>query len=161
MISFLVAMSQNRVIGKENDLPWRLPADLAYFKQKTLGHTVIMGRKTYESIGRPLPNRKNVILTRDKQFSADGCIVFHSLEDTLNWLDDKNEHFVIGGAEILSQFLPYVKRMYITCIYEDFEGDTYFPELDMSKWTLISKEKGIKDEKNPYDYEFLVYERNS
>ena len=161
MISFVVAMSQNRVIGKDNALPWRLPADLAYFKRLTTGHTVIMGRKTYESIGRPLPNRQNVILTKNTQFQAPGCIVFHSVGEILDWLDDDKEHFVIGGSEIFSQFLPYAKRMYITHIYEDFEGDTHFPEIDMSEWKLVSKEKGIKDEKNPYDYEFFVYERNS
>lgn len=161
MKSFLVAMDRNRVIGKDNDLPWRLPADLAYFKKKTTGHTILMGRKTYESIGRPLPNRLNVILTKNKHFTAEGCIVVHSVEEALALMNKKeDEYFIIGGSDLFKQFFPYVDRMYITFIDEEFEGDTFFPEIDMSDWKLISKEKGKKDEKNRYDYEFLVYERS-
>lgn len=161
MISYFVAMDQNRVIGKDNDLPWKLPADLAYFKKKTTGHTIIMGRKTYESIGRPLPNRKNVILTRDKQFSAKGCMIIHSIDDALSLMNEneEEEYFIIGGSDLFQAFLPYVERMYITFIHEQFEGDTFFPEVDLSHWKLLSREKGKKDEKNRYDYEFLVYEK--
>lgn len=160
MISYLVAMDRNRVIGKDNDLPWSLPADLAYFKKKTTGHTIVMGRKTYESIGRPLPNRKNVILTRDKNYSVANCTVIHSIEEALSLMRQENdEYFVIGGSDLFIQFLPYVERMYITLLDEEFEGDTFFPNVDMSEWKLISKEKGKKDENNHYDYEFLVYDK--
>ncbi|PWA13263.1 dihydrofolate reductase [Pueribacillus theae] len=159
MISFLVAMDKNRLIGKDNDLPWRLPADLAFFKKKTTGNTIIMGRKTYASIGRPLPNRRNVILTRDKNFNAEGCIIVHTVEDAIASIQPNEEGFVIGGAEIFPQFLPYADKMYITFINEEFDGDTYFPEIDMEKWQLVSREKGIKNDKNPYDYEFLCYKK--
>ncbi|MFA8439526.1 dihydrofolate reductase [Pueribacillus sp. YX66] len=160
MISFLVAMDRNRVIGKDNDLPWKLPADLAYFKKLTTGHTVVMGRKTYESIGRPLPNRQNVILTRDKQYTAENCVVIHSVEEALELMNKKEDkYFIIGGSDLFEQFLPYVDRMYITFIDETFEGDTFFPEVDMSNWKLVLKQKGKKDEKNRYEHSFLVYDR--
>lgn len=160
MISFLVAMDENRVIGLNNDMPWHLPADLAYFKKMTTGHTIVMGRKTYESIGRALPNRKNVILTRDQKFTAENCIVIHSIDEALAIMDNNDEeYFVIGGTEIFQQFFPYADRLYITQINEKFEGDTYFPPFDSKEWKVVSREQGIKNEKNPYDYEFLIYEK--
>ncbi len=160
MISFLVAMDENRVIGLNNDMPWHLPADLAYFKKTTTGHTIIMGRKTYESIGRPLPNRKNVILTRDQNYKAENCIVIHSVDEALALMNDNDEeYFVIGGTEIFQQLLPYADRLYITHIYETFAGDTYFPPFDSEEWKIVSREQGIRNEKNPYDYEFLIYEK--
>ncbi|WP_261134109.1 dihydrofolate reductase [Bacillus sp. Marseille-Q3570] len=158
MISLLLAMGKNRVMGKDNDLPWHLPEDLKWFKRVSSGHTIIMGRKTYESIGKPLPNRKNVIVTNDKNYEAEGCVVTHSLDEALR--QDGEELIVIGGAEIFKQVLEKASRIYLTYIDEEFEGDTYFPELDESKWKLKSKEKGIKDEKNPYDYYFMIYDRN-
>jgi dihydrofolate reductase len=157
MISLLVAMDTNRVIGKDNDLPWHLPADLKYFKNVTIGHPIIMGRKTHESIGRPLPGRENIIITRDKSYKAEGCKVVNSIEETL--VSGDREVFVIGGAEIFKQVLPDADRIYITYIEDEFEGDTFFPEIDDSEWMVISKEKGPKDDKNPYDYYFVVYER--
>jgi len=159
MISLIWAMDRNRTIGKDNKLPWRLPADLAYFKRLTLGHKIIMGRKTYESIGKPLPGRENVIITKNKDFLSEGCTLCNSIEEALR-LADEEEAFVIGGAEIYSKFFTYADKLYITQIEENFSGDTFFQEIDFNEWTLISKTKGEKDEKNPYEYYFLVYERN-
>jgi dihydrofolate reductase len=160
MISFLVAIDKNRVIGKDNALPWRLPADLKFFKDVTMGHTIIMGRKTYESIGRALPGRENVVLTRDEHYHAEGCTILHYISDVEEM--EKNtdkELIVIGGAEIFKQTFPIADRLYITEIDEEFEGDTFFPEFNEEEWKVVSKKKGIKDEKNPYDYYFLVYDR--
>ncbi|RFB16869.1 dihydrofolate reductase [Bacillus sp. HNG] len=160
MISLLLAMDKNQLIGKDNDLPWRLPADLAYFKRVTMGHPIIMGRKTYDSIGRPLPGRENIIVTRDTSYKAEGCKVIHSIDEIVKMSEEtEQELFVIGGAEIFKEILPYSDRLYITVIDEEFEGDTYFPAFDKAEWQVISKEKGIKDEKNPYEYTFLVYEK--
>ncbi|MCF6137327.1 dihydrofolate reductase [Pseudalkalibacillus berkeleyi] len=159
MISLLFAMGSNRVIGKDNDLPWHLPEDLKWFKKVSTGHTIIMGRKTYESIGKPLPNRKNVIVTTDQSYEAEGCVVTHSIEEALQQSGD--EKVVIGGTQIFKQVLDQTDRIYMTYIDEEFEGDTFFPELDDSNWILKSKEKGIKDEKNPYDYYFMIYDRKS
>lgn len=160
MISLLVAMDKNQLIGKDNDLPWRLPADLAYFKRVTMGHPIIMGRKTYDSIGRPLPGRENIIVTRDTSYEAEGCKVIHSIEEIVKMNEQTDQElFVIGGAEIFKEILPHSDRLYITEINEEFEGDTYFPAFDKVEWKVISEEKGIKNEKNPYDYTFLVYEK--
>jgi dihydrofolate reductase len=158
MISLIWAMGENRTIGKDNDMPWHLPADLAYFKKVTSGHTVLMGRKTHESIGRSLPNRKNIIITHNKEYKAEGCTVVHSVEEALNHTNE-DEVFVIGGAQIYDVFLPTADRLYITQIEQSFDGDAFFPPFDLSKWKLISEEQGIKSEKNPYDYKFLVYEK--
>jgi len=160
MISLLVAMDQNRIIGKDNQLPWHLPEDLSYFKKVTMGHPIIMGRKTFESIGRVLPGRQNVIVTRNLHFSHDGCIVLHSIEEVKAFADTANgEVFVIGGSEIFQEILPYADRLYITKIEHTFSGDAYFPDFNEADWMLISSEKGPKNEKNPYDYYFQVYER--
>ena len=160
MISFIVAMDNHRVIGKENQLPWHLPADLKFFKKVTMGHPIIMGRKTYESIGKPLPGRENVIVTRNIEYGSDGCIVLHTVEELLQYAEEKREEvFVSGGAELFKAIFPYADRLYITEIDYEFEGDTYFPEFNPSEWVRTSHEKGIKDEKNPYDYFFNIYER--
>ncbi|MBD8004886.1 dihydrofolate reductase [Bacillus norwichensis] len=161
MISFLWAQDENGLIGNNNDLPWSLPADLKYFKETTMGHPIVMGRKTYESIGRPLPGRTNIILTRDQDYQAEGCLVFHAREDLLEWIKEKgSEVFITGGSEIFKLFLEDADRLYVTKIGATFEGNTYFPELDWKKWRLVSAEEGPKDEKNPYDYEFQIYERD-
>jgi dihydrofolate reductase len=159
MISFVVAMDRNRLIGKENQLPWHLPADLAYFKKVTTGHTIVMGRKTYESIGRPLPNRKNVVLTRSEDFEASGCEVVHHLDDVLQMAKQEEECFVIGGTQIFSLFWDSVDRLYVTFIDHEFEGDTYFPEIEQEQWEVVSVDQGIVDEKNQYPHEFRIYER--
>ncbi|NRD80482.1 dihydrofolate reductase [Bacillus sp. BRMEA1] len=160
MISFIVAMDENRVIGKNNKLPWHLPADLKFFKRVTMGHSVVMGRKTHESIGRVLPGRENIIITRNTNFQSEGCKVFHSVEEFIRFSRGHHkEYFIIGGAEIFRETFHFADRLYITQIHENFNGDTYFPEFNVNDWILDSCEKGIQDEKNPYDYEFRIYDR--
>lgn len=158
--SMILAMDKNRLIGRDNGLPWRLPADLAYFQRKTTGHAVLMGRKTFESLGRPLPNRHNVIITRDVNYRAEGCEVIHSLTEALEAYRDQ-EVFIIGGSEIYKQALPVTDKLYITWIDHEFVGDAYFPEIDSSEWVLVKDEQGITDERNPYTYYFRVYERKN
>ncbi|MGD7051220.1 dihydrofolate reductase [Sutcliffiella horikoshii] len=158
MISIIVATDRNNLIGKDNDLPWRIPADLAYFKKVTMGSTIVMGRKTYESIGKPLPYRRNIILSR-QDFHAEGCETLHSLEEVQQLNKDGEELFIIGGAHIFKEALPIADFLYLTYIDEEFVGDTYFPEINEQDWELLSSEKGIKDEKNPYDYYFKKYKR--
>ena len=161
MISLLVAMDNNRVIGLHNDLPWHLPNDLKFFKHKTMNQTVIMGRKTYESIGKPLPNRKNIVITNSERGFPRNVEIIHDI-GSIQALDKERpdkEFFVIGGANVIKQVLPFADRMYITLIDDAFEGDTYFPPFSETDWELIKKEKGEKNEKNPYDYYFLQYNR--
>jgi dihydrofolate reductase len=157
-ISFIFAMDQNRAIGKDNGLPCRLPADLNYFKIVTMGHPVLMGRKTYNSIGKPLSGRRNVVITQNREFAAEGCEIVHSVEEALE-LFGQEELFVIGGVEVFRLFLPHVNRMYITQIEHEFEADTFFRELDLSGWELLSSTQGPQNEKNPYEYYFQTYER--
>ena len=160
MISLLVARDENGVIGINNQLPWHLPADLAYFKRVTMNHKIIMGRKTFQSIGRILPGREYIVLTRDPSFSYEGCTVLHSIDEMLQKYEHLNEEiFVIGGSEIFKEILPHAKRLFITEIHHAFEGDTFFPDIDSSEWKVISNEPGVKDDRNPYDYEYVVYER--
>ncbi len=161
MIAFILAMDRNRVIGKDNQLPWHLPGELAYFKKVTTGHTIVMGRKTYESIGRPLPNRRNVILTRNEEYKAEGCEVIHAREEALALCQHDDECFVIGGSELFSLFWNDARRLYVTYIDEEFEGDTYFPEIDQDVWKLVSSKEGLVDEKNRHRHEFRVYERKN
>lgn len=154
-------MDRNHVIGSNNDLPWHLPDDLRYFKETTTGHTIIMGRKTFDSIGRVLPNRKHVVLTRGNHEFPKEVKIIRDLEPIKSWNNDnpQEEYFVIGGGDIFKQVLPFADRLYITWIDEDFEGDTFFPSFSLDEWELTSKSKGKKDEKNPYDFYYLVYER--
>ncbi|HLQ98518.1 MAG TPA: dihydrofolate reductase [Candidatus Dormibacteraeota bacterium] len=161
MISLLVAMGKNRVIGFENDMPWHLPEDLKYFKEKTIDQTIIMGRKTFDSIGRALPNRRNIVLTKKSIDFPDGIEVIRDIENIYQWNKEKpdQEFFVIGGGNLYKQVLPFASRMYITEIDQSFEGDTYFPTFDEDEWTLTSKLKGKKNDRNPYDYHFLQYDR--
>ncbi|WP_070119277.1 dihydrofolate reductase [Bacillus marinisedimentorum] len=160
MISFLVALDRNHTIGKDNDLPWHLPEDLRYFKNVTMDHPIVMGRKTHESIGKILPGRENIIVTRNREYECGECTIAHSAGEVLE-MERKSgdEYFVIGGAELFNSFFPYADRLYITYIEEFFEGDTFFPDYDKNDWSLLSEEKGIKNEKNPYDYYFRVYEK--
>ncbi|HLR51341.1 MAG TPA: dihydrofolate reductase [Candidatus Avamphibacillus sp.] len=162
MISLLVAMDTNHVIGFNNGMPWHLPKDLQYFKEKTTGHTIIMGRKTFDSIGRVLPNRKHIVITRNKELTLpDEVKIIYDVNEIkqLDKNNPKEEFFVIGGGGIFLQILPYADRMYITLIDQTFEGDVYFPEFSKEEWILTSKAKGDKDDKNPYDYYFLQYDR--
>lgn len=160
MISLIWAMDENRVIGRNNKLPWHLPEDLKFFKRVTMGHPIAMGRKTYESIGKPLPGRENIIITRDSHYKKEGCTVLHSIDELREYADEKDtEVFVIGGAEIFKDILPFADRLYLTKIYHAFEGDTYFPIFDTGQWELESREPGTRNDKNPYDYEYLIYKR--
>ena len=157
MIALVVAMAENRVIGKENKLIWHLPADLKFFKNLTTGHPIIMGRKTYESIGKPLPNRTNIIITRQADFTAEGCLVAHSLTEALMMAQQlDSDIFVIGGAEIYKQAMFLADTIYLTEVHHTFEGDTFFPEIDSVLWQETSREEHKADEKNPYDYAFVT-----
>jgi dihydrofolate reductase len=156
MINIIAAMAKNGVIGNKGQLPWKLGEDMRHFVKVTSGFPVVMGRKTFESIGRPLKDRINIILTRDESYKKDGCLTLNSIEEVVKEFKDKNL-MVIGGEEIYRQFLPYADRIYLTYIDQDFEGDTFFPKFIDQGWTKESEEKGIKDEKNPYDYYFQIY----
>jgi dihydrofolate reductase len=161
IISSIVAMANNRVIGKDNQIPWYLPADLTYFKRITLDHHIIMGRNCFESIGRPLPKRTNIIITRNPFFIASGCLMAHSIEEALLRAErhGESEAFIIGGGEIYKQSAHLWQRLYLTEVALDTEGDVFFPDIDFSKWQLISEEKHTKDEKNEYDYTFKIFEK--
>jgi dihydrofolate reductase len=158
IISFVVAMARNRVIGHDNGLPWRLPADLRHFKSVTMGKPIIMGRKTFESIGRPLPGRANIVVTRDPAYQAEGCVVAHSIEAALAAAGDAEEVMVIGGADFYRQLLPRADRIYLTLIDAEFAGDASFPELDPVQWQERSREDHAPDADNPYPYSFIVLE---
>lgn len=161
MISFIFAMDRNQLIGKDNDLPWHIPNDFKFFKDMTWGKTIIMGRKTFESFGRPLPERKHIVLTSNESYDRKGCTVIHSMDEILKMEQQHpdKEWFVIGGSVLFEKMLPYADRMYLTYIDAEFEGDTYFPPFNYDQWTLSSETKGMKDEKNPYDYYFRTYDR--
>jgi dihydrofolate reductase len=159
MISIIVAVAENNVIGKDNSLIWHLPRDLKHFKETTSGHYIIMGRKTLESNGRPLPNRTNVIITRDENYKAEGCIVVHSLEDALEEAKNDSEAFIIGGGVIYEMAMPLVDRIYLTKIHHTFEGDTYFPEIKMDEWKVTEESFFEADEKNKYPFTILILDR--
>lgn len=155
-------MSRNRVIGVDNDLPWNLPADMKYFMRTTRHHHVIMGRKTFESMGTPLKNRTNIVITREVFYAATGILVAHSLQEGLQIADShgETEVFIIGGAEIYNLALPLLDRIYLTEIDLVVEhGDAFFPELDLSEWRLVREENHEPDEKNLYAYSFKTYEK--
>ena len=164
IISLIAAMGKNRVIGNKGKLPWRMPADLEYYKSKIRGKTVVMGRKTFESMGnRPLPNRANIIITRDQNYQVEDAIVVHSAEEAIREaekISSDQELMVIGGSEIYKEFLPRANRIYLTMIDGMFEGDAFFPEYDITEWKEISYEEHEMDAKNPYDYRFVVLERS-
>ncbi len=160
-ISLIVAMDENRAIGYKNKLPWNIPSELKYFRETTKGKPVIMGRKTHESIGRPMPERLNIIVTRDKDYKADGCVVVNSREGAIKAAKGSSEIMVIGGAEIYKLFLPIAGRLYITKVRGTFQGDTYFPEFDENEW-VKGREKFVeKNNENPYSYTIMVLERKS
>ena len=156
MVKIIVAMSKNRVIGNNNELIWKLSSDLKRFKELTTGHPVVMGRKTYESIGRPLPNRRNIIITRNSEYEIEGCETVSSLEEAL--LLTGSNCFIIGGGEIYKQSLELADKIYLTLVHHEFEGDTQFPELG-TEWATIDTKDFTADEKNQYDYSFIEYER--
>lgn len=155
LISLVVAVADNHVIGKNNQLPWHLPADLKHFKQLTTGHTVFMGRKTYDSIGKPLPNRRNIVISRSVN-QIEGCAIATSLEDALKLSSEEKEVFIIGGSEIFREALPIANRIELTQIHQEFDGDTFFPEIDLNTWKEASREDFLPDEKNPFSYSFIT-----
>ncbi len=161
MIAAIVAMAHGGVIGKQNDLPWYLPADLRRFKELTTGHTVIMGRKTADSIvarlGHGLPNRKNIVITRDDSYQAPDFNAVSSLDEALAQTDD--DSFIIGGQQIYTLALPRTDRLYITKVHADIDGDTFFPEYDRDEWKEVERESHQKDDKNQYDYTYVTLDR--
>ena len=157
IISLIAAMGKNRVIGADNSIPWKLPQDMKRFKELTTGKPVVMGRKTFEAIGRMLPNRTNIIITRDRNYKAEGCVVVHSTEEALKAAHKNQEFMIIGGAEIYKQFLPIANRMYLTFIDKNFEGDAYFPEYDKNEWKEVSREEHADE--NGLKYAFVNLER--
>ena len=163
MLSMIVAVAENNVIGKDNKLIWHLPEDLKRFKRLTTGHTIIMGRKTFESLGRVLPNRKHVILCNDMEMNIDNenIEVLEDISMLNEYINSEEEHFVIGGATIYNLLMPYANKLYLTLIHEEFEGDVYFPEIKEEDWKIVYKEDGIKNEENPFDYEYITFERKN
>ncbi len=161
IISSIVAMNAERIIGLNNQIPWYLPADLKFFKKTTQGHHLLMGRKCFESIGNPLPGRTNIIVTRDPYFIVSNCLIAHSIEEGI-LLAKKNgeqELFIIGGGEIYNQSIPYWNKLYLTMVDYSGPGDTYFPEIQFSEWNLMSEERHERDEKNAYSYSFYIYNK--
>jgi dihydrofolate reductase len=158
-LSLIVAMDENRLIGNDNQLPWRLPADLAFFKRTTMGKPIIMGRKTFDSIGRPLPGRRNIVITRDPEFSAEGCEVVHGIEAALAGCNEHDELMLIGGATLYEQILDQVSCMYVTRIHHSFSGDTWFPEFDDRHWRISEQQDFDPDQSNSFAYSFVKYVR--
>ena len=161
-IAAIVAMSENRVIGINNQLPWHLPADLRHFKELTTGHAILMGRKTYESIGRPLPNRLNIVMTRNRDYQAPGCCVVGTLDEAIHKTKEegKSTLFIIGGAEIYSLLLPFVTELYLTIVHHTLDGDAVFPVLTTTDWVETERIDHPADEKNMFAYSFLTLIRS-
>ena len=162
MLSIIVAKAKNNIIGKDNTMLWKLPDDLKRFKEMTEGKTIIMGRKTFESLGGILPNRKHIILSRNPDFNIDSDYVkvVHSILELQEFMDDEEEHFVIGGAIIYNLLMPYCKKMYVTQLEKDFEGDAIFPKIKEEEWKEVSREKGPDDGVTDFDYEYITYVKN-
>jgi len=160
ILSLFAAASENNVLGKDNTLIWHLADDFAYFKKKTLEHTVVMGRKTYDSMGKPLPKRRNIVITRSKTLEIPGVEVKNSIEMALATCQAEHEVFLIGGAELYRLALPVAERIYLTRVHATLEGDAFFPELDASVWKLVHSEDHIADLRNDYAFTFETYERH-
>ncbi|WP_020409336.1 dihydrofolate reductase [Hahella ganghwensis] len=158
-LSLIVARARNGVIGVNNQLPWRLPNDLQYFKRITMGKPIVMGRKTYDSIGRPLPGRSNIVVTRNPDWREEGVIAVHSLQQALEKVGEAEEVMLIGGAELYRQGMEYASTVYLTEVKAEPEGDAYFPELS-SEWREVSRESHTADDKNQFDHDFIVFERH-
>ena len=157
-ISIVVAIAKNNAIGKDNQLLWHLPKDLKHFKEITSGHTIIMGRKTYESVGKPLPNRRNIIITR-QNIAINGCEVVNSIDDALKLCAGESEVFIVGGAEIYKQAMALTDRIYLTIVHQEFDGDTYFPEIKEDIWKETARQDHEPDEKHLFPYSFITLER--
>jgi dihydrofolate reductase len=158
IVSAVVAIAQNHAIGKDNKLLWHLPNDLKHFKNITSGHTVIMGRKTYDSVGKPLPNRRNIIITR-QQIEIPGCEVVNSIDAALALCADEEEVFIVGGAEIYKQAMPLTDKIYLTIVHQDFDGDTYFPEIKANIWKETERKDHQPDDRHALPYSFITLER--
>ncbi len=159
-ITLIAALARNSVIGRSNQVPWKIPGEQAYFKRMTMGHPIVMGRKTWDSIGRPLPGRRNVVVTRNRQFAAPGAEAVASLDEALAQTGDAAEVFIIGGGELYAQALPRAHRLLLTEIEAEFEGDAFFPVFDRSHWLETSRERHLPTEDQPFGYSFVVYERH-
>jgi dihydrofolate reductase len=159
VISIIVAASANNVIGAQGDLPWHLSDDLRRFKAVTMGKPIVMGRKTWESIGRALPGRQNIVITRRQGFVADGCDVVHSVDEAMRVAGNVDEIMVIGGSEVYEVFLPAAQRLYLTRVHADVDGDAFFRAVEEDEWQLVSEETRSADERNEFDYSFRIYER--
>jgi len=159
MISIIVAIGENNEIGKKNQLLWHLPADMKHFRKITLGKPVIMGRKTFESIGKPLPNRENIIITSDKNFHSQGIKVVHSLQEALDLTKNQPETMIIGGASIYKQALPISDRLYLTVVHHKFDADAFFPKINKEEWQEIKRKDYLTDTENSYPYSFMVLQR--
>ncbi len=158
----IAALDHHRLIGHNNQLPWRLPADMQYFRRVTMGKPILMGRKTFESFGaKPLPGRTNIVLTQDRDYRAAGVIIADDIQQALMVVQGADEMMVIGGAAIYQQMLPLAQRLYLTYVDGEFVGDTWFPEFDQNEWREISREDHWPDEKNPYPYRFMAFEKSS
>ena len=161
--TIIVARAENNVIGKDNQLIWRMPNDLKFFKEKTSGHYVLMGRKSYESMGKPLPNRLNIVITRNKEYAIEGAMVVHSLQEALDFSEQQKqkEVYILGGGEIYKQAFEkqVVDKIYLTEIKDTFEGDTYFPEFNKNEWKEVAREEYQADHLNPHDYAFVTLEK--
>jgi dihydrofolate reductase len=161
LISLIAAMAQNGTIGRDNGLPWRLADDLKRFKTLTMGKPLLMGRKTYESVGRPLPGRTNIVLTRDRDWRADGVVVVRSLGQALSFARDAEELIAIGGAEIYRLLMPFARRLYLTLVHAEIPGDTFFPDFDSTQWADVECHSHPADERNAYAFTFVTLERKS
>ena len=159
IVTMVVAIGENNAIGKNNELLWCLPKDLRHFKTITSGHTVIMGRKTYESVGKPLPKRRNIIITRNTELTVDGAEVVHTIEDALELCKSDEEVFIIGGAEIYKMAMKHTDKIFLTVVHESFEADAFFPEIDRNLWVETAAEKHLPDEKNNLSFTFSTLER--
>ena len=158
IVSFVVAIAENNAIGKNNELLWSLPKDMKHFKEITSGHTIIMGRKTFDSMGKPLPNRRNIVITRKKDLNIPGAEVVNSLDQALTLCNNEQEVYVIGGAEIYNEALPKTDRIYLTRVHKSFEADAFFPELNPEEWVETAREEHLPDEKNQIAFTFLTLE---
>ena len=160
-VTMIAAVGQNRELGKDNKLLWNLPADMKRFKEITSGHVIIMGRKTFESIGKVLPNRKHIIFSqnRDLKYDDENVQVVHSMLEIKEYIDNDEENFVIGGAMIYNLLMPHVTKMYVTQINKDFEGDAFFPKINEDIWKVVEEEKGLRDEESKLDFEYITYVR--
>jgi dihydrofolate reductase len=161
VLKILVAFDENRVIGKNNTLIWHLPADLKRFKALTTGHVIIMGRKTFESIGKPLPNRTTIVISRQSDLQIEGVIITHSVEEAILKAKSvtREDIFIVGGAEIYALSLPLADQILVTQLHDIFEGDAFFPEIPLDTWVVSERERGVTDEKNAYQYSYLTYSR--